>query len=84
MAIEAQEAAAKVRPETRTTQRTKAGLSFHDEVSIDQLEVLAQENKQLGQRERRYQETIRHLNNQIDVMKKSQVKLKRSSVKMVQ
>lgn len=66
---------------SRETQRTKAG-SFKDDFSI-QDEVL-QENKEMKMREDMYEETIRHLRNQMDLLKKSSVKLKRDKVKFSQ
>lgn len=66
---------------SRETQRTKAG-SYREEFSL-QDEVL-QENKEMKMREEMYEETIRHLRNQMDLLKKSSVKLKRDKVKFSQ
>jgi len=43
-----------------------------------------QENREMKMREDRYEETIRHLRNQMELVKKSSVKLKRDKVKFSQ
>ena len=65
---------------SRASARTKA-MSYWEDYSPDWIDELMQENEELKKREKMYKETMKHQKNQIELLKKSQVKLKRDKVK---